>query len=152
MPLSRLARSSVATIPPSCPLSEAARLMTMLSVGALVIAESPKDEPVGIVTDRNLVKLIGEGLDPKLANVARFVGPPLATVPIGTPMKEVVRLMHAHGVRRLPIVDGEGQLTGIVSLDDVLLSLGEEMADVAGTIRKGLESEHRPPSAHERAL
>jgi hypothetical protein len=39
-----------------------------------------------------------------------------------------------------------------MSLDDILLTLGEEMADIAGSIRKEFESEHPTPSAHGRAL
>ncbi len=152
MSLSRLARGSVATIEPSCTVSEAARLMTMLSVGALVIADSPQAAPVGIITDRDLVKMIGEGLDPKVATVACFAGAPLRTVAVSAPTRQVVALMREHGVRRLPIVDDQDHLTGIVSLDDVLLTVGEEMADIAGTIRKEFESEHPTPSAHEGAL
>ena len=116
MPLSRLVRGSVATIEPDCTVAEAARLMTMLSVGALVIADSPQAVPVGIITDRDLVKLIGEGLDPKATSVASFVGTPLKTVAVHTPTRQAVALMCQHGVRRLPIVDDQGHLTGIVSL------------------------------------
>ena len=152
MSLSRLAHGSVATVAPSCTASEAARIMTMLSVGGLVIAESPQSPPVGIITDRDLVKMIGEGLDPKVATVASFARGPLQTVGIGTPMRRALALMRAHGVRRLPIVDERGHLAGIVSMDDVLLTLGEEMADVSAAIRKELENEHPRPSAHDRAL
>jgi CBS domain-containing protein len=152
MSLNSLARGSVATVEPGCTLREAARQMTMLSVGALVIADSPQAAPVGIITDRDLVKMIGEGLDPKVATVASFAGAPLKTVAVNAPTKQVAALMREHGVRRLPIVDDRGQLTGIVSLDDLLLTLGEEMADIAGAIRKEFESEHPTHSAHERSL
>jgi CBS domain-containing protein len=126
--------------------------MTMYSVGALLIADSPQAKPVGIITDRDLVKMIGEGLDPKVASVASFAGPQLATLTENASTRQAVALMREHGVRRLPIVDDQGHPTGIVSLDDVLLTLGEEMADIAGTIRKEFESEHPKPSAHDRAL
>jgi len=151
MSLSRLARGSVATVRPDCSLREAARNMSMLSVGALVIAESPKAEPIGIVTDRDLVRLIGEGCDPGEETVAAFTGSALRTVGTEASAREVVALMREHGVRRLPIVDDAGHLTGIVSLDDVLLMLGEEMADVAGTLRREFDREHPKASAHDRA-
>lgn len=152
MSLSRLARGSVATVKPTCTVGEAARHMTMLSVGALVIADSPKARPLGIITDRDLVKLIGEGLDPKVATVACFAGAPLETVGVGESTRQVIALMRKHGVRRLPVLDDQGQLAGIVSLDDVLLELGEEMAAVADAIRKEFEVERPTPSAHERSL
>jgi hypothetical protein len=50
----------------------------------------------------------------------------------------------------LPPLDGD--LSGIVSLDDILLTLGEEMANIAEAIRKEFDSEHPTPSAPERAL
>jgi CBS domain-containing protein len=151
MPLSRL-RGSVATAAPTCTLAEAARLMTMLSVGALVIADSPRGEPLGIVTDRDLVRKIGEGLDPRVATVDCFVGAALETLAVGQSPREAVALMRKRGVRRLPVVDERGHLAGIVSLDDILLTLGEELGDVAATIRKEFESEHPTASAHERSL
>jgi CBS domain-containing protein len=151
MSLSRF-RGPVATAKPTCTLHEAARLMTLFSVGALVIADSPRDKPLGIVTDRDLVRKIGEGLDPKVATVDCFVGAPLETLALGQPSKEAVALMRRRGVRRLPIVDERGQLAGIVSLDDILLTLGEQLGDIAAAIRKEFESEHPTASAHERAL
>jgi CBS domain-containing protein len=147
-----MARGSVAVIEPGCTVSEAARLMTLLSVGSLVIADSPQAAPIGIVTDRDLVKLIGEGLDPNVATVASFAGARLATVDVNAPTRQVVALMREHGVRRLPIVDDRGHLTGIVSLDDILVTLGEEMADIAGTIRREFQGEHPTASAHDRSL
>jgi len=105
MSLSKLAQGSVATILPSCTVSEAARQMTMFSVGALVLVESPDGAPVGIITDRDIVKMIGEGLDPKMATVAGSVGGPLKTVTANEPTNQVVAPMRQNGVRRLPIVD-----------------------------------------------
>ncbi|MBW2244346.1 MAG: CBS domain-containing protein [Deltaproteobacteria bacterium] len=86
-------------------MSEAARQMTMFSVGALVLVESPDGAPVGIITDRDIVKMIGEGLDPKMATVAGSVGGPLKTVTANEPTNQVVAPMRQNGVRRLPIVD-----------------------------------------------
>lgn len=151
MPLSRLARG-VATVKPDTALSEAARLMDLFSVGALVVADSPEGVPTGIVTDRDIVRLIGEGADPKTETVARFAGKALATIGVGEPTGKAVALMRERGVRRLPIVDERGHLAGIVSLDDVLLFLGEEMAEVAEILRREFAQEHPVPSAHERSL
>ncbi len=151
MPLSKL-HSSVATVRPNCSLSEAARLMSMLSVGALVVSETVDAKPVGIITDRDIVKMIGEGLDPKQATVASFPGSPLQTARPDQSTEEVLALMRHHGVRRLPIVDREEQILGIISLDDILLKLGPEMGHVAGAIKKEFEMEHPEPSARERTL
>lgn len=148
MSLSRLSRDRVATVAPGCTIAEAARRMTMLSVGALVIAHSPVAAPAGIVTDRDLVERIGEGADPKAETVARFAGRGVETVGVGEPTRRVLAAMREHGVRRMPIVDDPGRLAGMVSLDDVLLALGEEMADDSRAYpagrRDGLQADQRP--------
>lgn len=151
MPLSRLARG-VATVQPDTTLSEAARLMDTFSVGALVIADSPGGVPVGIVTDRDIVRRIGRGSDPTTETVACFAGKALETIGVDEPTRKAVAVMRKRGVRRIPIVDERGHLAGIVSLDDVLLMLSEEMADVAGILVREFAQEHPVPAAHERSL
>lgn len=153
MSLSRLGSKHVATVAPDCLVAEAARLMTMFSVGALVIAEDSHAKPQGIITDRDLVKMIGEGLDPKIATVACFAGSVVETAPVGSPIETLVEHMRKAGVRRLPLVDGDGRLVDLVSLDDLLVRMGSTMGQVAEAI--ALEFQHEnpvPASAHERTL
>jgi signal-transduction protein with cAMP-binding, CBS, and nucleotidyltransferase domain len=114
MTLAELARRPVRTVEPSCTLREAARLMIRYSVGALVITDSTGSNPTGIVTDRDLVVMISEGLDPEQATVDCLVKAPLTTIPVEASLREVTDLMHKHGVRRLPVVDSECELIGLV--------------------------------------
>lgn len=151
MSLDRLGPGAVATVRPDCLVVEAARLMTMYSIGALVIADSRYAKPRGIITDRDLVKMIGEGLDPKVTTVASFVGPPLETAPAEASTGELLAHMHKAGVRRLPLVDREGRLFDLVSLDDLLVRLGKQLGQVAETIEREFQQEHPVASAHERA-
>lgn len=150
MTLSRLARDAVATVEPHCTLAEAARQMVMFSVGALVIADDGSAPPRGIVTDRDLVKRIAEGADPARETVEAFAGP-VETLAADAGPREALARMRKRGVRRLPVVDAEGKLCGIVSLDDVLLEIGEQMADVAAMLRRQFGAEHPRAAAHERA-
>jgi CBS domain-containing protein len=144
MTLAELAHRPVRTVEAGCTLIEAARLMIRHSVGALVITDPSGTRPTGIVTDRDLVVMISEGLDPEGATVDCLVKAPLTTIPVDASLREVTDLMHKHGVRRLPVVDRKDQLIGLVSLDDVLVLLGRELADAAAAIEEGL--------SHERAL
>ncbi|MBP1686907.1 MAG: hypothetical protein H6Q33_3050 [Deltaproteobacteria bacterium] len=152
MSLTELTRAAVRTIQPSATVAEAARLMCEQSVGALVITDASEVTPLGIITDRDLVWMMAEGLDARRATVEQFARSPLQTVHVSDSLSEATKKMRASGVRRLPIVDQEGRLIGLVSLDDILVLLGRELADVAATITTELEHERRirPVPAGER--
>jgi CBS domain-containing protein len=143
MSLAELAQKSLYTVEPSEKIAKAARLMCDHSVGALVITDASGSTPLGVLTDRDIVWMIAEGLDPREAEVGQFVHSRLQTVPVSAGLSEVTRKMREHGVRRLPIVDQESRLIGLVSLDDVLVLLGRELADAAGAITGELGQERR---------
>lgn len=151
MTLNRLASSSVATIRPDCVLSEAARLMDMFSVGALLITETDDGAVKGIVTDRDLVRAIGQGAAPAKDTVARFAERKLETLRADGPsLRQVAEHMARSGVRRLPVVDEQGRAVGIVSLDDLLVELGEDLGNLAAAIKRGFSQEHPAPPGHDR--
>jgi CBS domain-containing protein len=141
MSLTQLTMVPVRTVQPSTTVAEAARVMCDHAVGALVITDASEVTPLGIITDRDLVWMIAEGLDPRHATIDQFMRSSLQTVRIGESLADAARKMREHGVRRLPIVDQDGRLVGIVSLDDVLRLLGRELADVAAAIGSELEHE-----------
>jgi CBS domain-containing protein len=144
MSLTKLTQKPVETITAAATVADAARLMCRSSVGALVITDDTELTPLGVITDRDLVWMVAEGLDPREAVVGQFVRERLHTVCVTESLSDVTAKMRTHGVRRLPIVDTEGRLLGIVSLDDVMVLLGKEMADAAAAIEAEVE--------HERAI
>jgi signal-transduction protein with cAMP-binding, CBS, and nucleotidyltransferase domain len=144
MLLTELAKRPLYTVEPSCTVMEAARQMLDHSVGALVITDAWDSTPLGIVTDRDLVMMIAEGLNPREATLASLACQELETVSIADDLHEVTEKMRKRGVRRLPILDIEKHLIGIVSVDDLLVHLGHEMSDIAA----GIETE----LAYERSL
>jgi len=75
----------------------------------------------------------------------------LQTVHVSDSLSDATKKMRESGVRRLPIVDQESRLLGIVSLDDILVLLGRELADVAATITSEFEHERRISAAHKPA-
>jgi CBS domain-containing protein len=149
MSLAQLTQVPVRTIQQSATVAEAARLMCEQSIGALVITDESGETPLGIITDRDLVWMIAEGLDAREATVNQFVRSALRTVHVSESLSDATKKMRDSGVRRLPIVDQEGRLLGIVSLDDVLVLLGRELADVAGAITLEFEHERRISAAHK---
>ena len=140
MSVEKLMQKSVCTVDRSTSLIDAAKQLMQHSVGALVITESTK--PVGIITDRDLVAMIAKGLDPEKTSVDWFSQPRLETVGIDDAIEVATKKMRESGVRRLPVLDADGRLAGLLSLDDVLVLLGRELSDVASAVETGLVQEH----------
>lgn len=113
---------------------DAAQLMRKHHVGDLVVVEE-KDgsrRPVGVVTDRDIVvEVVAAGVNPEALTVGDIMSPEVATVREGEGLFEALRYMRDKGVRRMPVVDREGALAGILTLDDLLELLAEEMAELA---------------------
>jgi predicted transcriptional regulator len=113
---------------------DAAKLMRSHHVGDLVVVEEKggRKHPVGIVTDRDIVvEVVAAGVDPESLKVGDIMGPEVATVRESEGLFEALRYMRDKGVRRMPVVDREGGLIGILTLDDVLSLLAEEMTELA---------------------
>lgn len=117
----------------------AAKLMRHYHVGSLVIVDdrAGKRIPVGIVTDRDIVVEVGATeLDPKVITIGDIMSPELITVPESQGVLETMEVMRLKGVRRLPVVDGDGGLAGIVTIDDLLGVLAEELTDLTRIISR----------------
>lgn len=115
-------------------LAEAAQLMRQHHVGNLVIVDqiNGKRMPVGIVTDRDMViEIIAQSLDLNEFSVGDIMGRQLVSVQEKEGVFETIRLMRSKGIRRLPVVDQEGALVGIISADDILDLLADEMSELA---------------------
>jgi len=121
-------------------VATAARLMRHHHVGTLVVVEEMnggKRVPVGIVTDRDVVvEVMATGLDPNAITVGDIMGPDLVTARESEGVLETMQIMRYKGVRRLPIVDKDGQLIGIVSFDDLLEVLAEEFGELSKIVAR----------------
>ena len=114
------------------PLVEAARLMREHHVGSLVVVVDRLSErvPVGIVTDRDItVGVIAKGLDPRPLTVGDVISEELLSVREQDSLADALRLMRSRGVRRLPVLTHSGALAGIVTIDDILELVAEELED-----------------------
>jgi len=118
----------------SVSMVDAAKLMRTHHVGDLVVVEEKagRKHPVGIVTDRDIVvEVVAAGVNPDTLKVGDIMGPEVATVRESEGLFEALRYMRNKGVRRMPVVDGSGVLVGILTLDDLLSLLAEEMTELA---------------------
>ena len=111
----------------------AARLMRRYRVGTLVIAAGKKGRriPEGIVTDRDIVVEVSAlDLDPNVLTVGDIASPDLVTVREDDDVLQTMEIMRAKGVRRLPVTSERGDLVGIVSIDDLLETMSEQMFEL----------------------
>jgi CBS domain-containing protein len=100
--------------------------MHQRTVGALVVVDQA-GAPIGIVTDRDLaVRVVAAGRDPYTTAVGDVMTPRPKTAAPSTPIESALSLMRAGGFRRLPIINDQGRLAGLVTLDDILMLLAEE--------------------------
>ena len=118
-------------------LSEAAYLMREHHVGSLVVVDpaAKGNVPVGIVTDRDIVvAVVAEGVDPRKITVGDVMPQRLVTVGEEDSVFDALRLMRGRGIRRMPVVAGDGTLAGIVTIDDVLEIVAEQLNDLVRAI------------------
>jgi CBS domain-containing protein len=102
----------------STQVAEAAKLMKSENVGSLPVTEG--DRLVGMVTDRDIVvRLVAEGKDVQSATVGEIASKDLVTVDPQQNLDEALRLMAQHQVRRLPVVEEDGRLVGILAQADI---------------------------------
>lgn len=134
MSAGELCNRRVAIAEKTLSVPDAARLMRRLHVGDLVVIEERdgRRQPVGIVTDRDIVvEVVAAGVNPEALTIGDIMGPELATVRENEELFETLRYMRDKGVRRMPVVDQVGGLVGILTLDDLLGLLAEEMTGLA---------------------
>jgi CBS domain-containing protein len=130
MSVGRICIREVDIIAPEESVQVAAGRMHSRQVGTLVVMNADRD-PVGIITDRDLtVRVLAEGRDAATTTVADVMRGPLKTVHEETPIEDALRIMRSGPFRRVPVVDGEGKLVGLLSLDDILELLAEEFASI----------------------
>lgn len=120
----------VVTIVPTAPVSEAAYLMMREEIGSLVVVDDQMF-PVGIVTDRDLlVSAIAEGKNPEEAIVEEVMTKNVVYVEEETNVLDILSTMSEYSIRRIPVTK-DGRLTGIVSVDDLIVVVATELVNLA---------------------
>lgn len=140
MPVESLA-VDVETARKDTPLRELARRMLDEELGDLVIAED--DRPVGIVTDRDIALAVAREHDLDALTATDVMTPDPVTIHRDATAVDLPATMAEGRVRRIPVVDDDGRLVGIATLDDVVATVGEMLKDVA-TVIEGQSREYEP--------
>ncbi|MBY0370603.1 CBS domain-containing protein [bacterium] len=126
MPLQNILKKSITYASPGDTVRYVAEMMSDEDVGAVVIVETGM--PRGIVTDRDIVlRCLAMRLDPDYTAVEEIMTTGVETVTINDGIFDVIKTMRLAEVRRVVIVDENQNAVGLLSLDDILDLLGEEM-------------------------
>jgi CBS domain-containing protein len=121
MTVDRIMTRHPACCTPDTAVRDVARMMRDHDCGEIPLVQNP-DEAVllGVVTDRDIVcRLIAAGENPLELTAQACMSYPVITVRTGTTLDDCCRLMEAHQIRRIPVVDGDGVICGIVSQADI---------------------------------
>jgi CBS domain-containing protein len=139
MNIGNIARRNVVTAAPSDTLSDVVKLMAHRHVGAVIIVKRTASRltPVGIVTDRDVVRALADKVADTFTLSAADVmtAEPLVLRETDSTADAISRL-RLRGVRRAPVLDAHGGLVGIVSVDDLLYEVGKDLAGLVGLIAK----------------
>lgn len=125
-------------------LVAAAQLMREDHVGSMVVVEEQNGtrQVRGILTDRDIVMaVVATGLHPEPLRVEDIMSDRLVTVNESDSLLELTRAMREHGVRRMPVVGLQDELMGIVTMDDVLKIMAQEMSLLVGSLSVGIQHE-----------
>lgn len=112
-------------VSPDTPVSEAARLMKTEDVGSLPVLEG--ERLTGVLTDRDIVvRAVAEEKDPRGMPVREVASSDLVTIGPDEDLSDALKLMATYQVRRLPVVDEEDRLVGVVAQADVAMEAKEK--------------------------
>jgi CBS domain-containing protein len=130
-------------------LGEAAQRMREHHVGCLVVVDDVPDgrQPVGLLTDRDIViAVLARDVDVRSLRVDDVMSASPVTAREGDSLLDSLAAMRRAGVRRLPVIDAQGHLQGLLTLDDVVEVIGEQMSVLAQVLVSARRREplHRP--------
>ena len=144
MTVSTICNPNVATVGAGEDVVEAAALMRKEHVGDLIVVErrGSANVPIGILTDRDIVVgVVAKRVSPDSVTVGDAMTRELLTVREDASLEFALREMRRHGVRRAPVVGANGDLVGVIALDDVIQHLAVQLSRLADVIRLEQDAE-----------
>jgi CBS domain-containing protein len=135
----------VKTAKESQTVKAAARIMTEKDIGSLVIVKGTEpDRPVGIITERDLVRVVGTADTSTLQMPLRdIMSKPVVTIEASSSIKDAIQSMELNNFRRLPVVDREKKMVGIVTDKDIFKVIMKSQALIT-SMSGSLSVEYRP--------
>jgi CBS domain-containing protein len=137
MTVDRIYRQEVEIAEPQERIREVVRRMRERRVGAVVVVDE-RNRPVGMLTDRDVaIRVVGEERDPAVTRVEDVMTHEPCVVTADMPIEAALALMggQARSCRRLPVIDLDGRLLGIVAVDDALARIARQLDAIDRIVR-----------------
>jgi CBS domain-containing protein len=144
MKVGEYCKRSVISIRTTADVAEAAKLMRDQHVGFLVVCKEGEsfDKPSGVLTDRDIVlQMTAKDVSPRAVRVEEVMTRQPLIANEADDLNEVLQGMRLAGVRRVPVVDARGMLTGIFAVDDAIDLVTGLLCEIAGSIKSELRQE-----------
>ena len=144
MKIGEICNRSVITTSKDASILEVAQEMRTHHIGDVIVTERADgaEKPIGIMTDRDIViELLAEEIALDTVDVGDVMSTTLVTAPHDADLFETIRFMGIKGVRRIPVLDDDGGLYGILSVDDMLSVLTKELSFIAEISGRQIERE-----------
>jgi len=142
MSIGKFCEHNVVIAPKDMAVHEAAKLMKRYNIGDIVVVDNEDRDagPVGILTDRDIaMKIVANELDANKISIGDAMSQNLLTLNDQQGIQEAIDMMSAKGVRRAPVIDNHHKIVGIVSIDDLLILIADEMSSLAKLVRKQVD-------------
>ncbi len=137
MRIAEICTRHVVAVEADASVREAAGVMRKQHVGSLVVTQQPDGEriPIGFVTDRDIVLgVVAAGIDADALAVADIMSGDVATCTESEDIFDAIQTMRSRGIRRLPVLNGNGGLAGMVSADDIYSALSTHMHELTAAL------------------
>jgi len=144
MPIGEICIRDVVILKPKDSIIDAAKLMRRYHVGDVVVVDDQdgKAQPIGILTDRDIVvELIAQEVPLNSVLVEDVMSRELLVVQENRGILDSVQCMRTKGVRRIVVVNDHGSLVGVISIDDLLELISQEMLDLMKVVTRQQERE-----------
>ncbi len=148
IPVSNVMTRTVITAKESHTVKAGARLMAENGIGSLVVVQADDDGvPVGIITEKDVVKLVATPQDLSVLSLRQVMKKPVITVDLAASIKDAILVMQAKNIRRLPVVE-KGRMVGILTEKDIFRAIVKNQALLTDLISDDILLKYRP--AYER--
>lgn len=132
----QLMSTDVITCQRDTPIRTIVAMMGEEDVGTVVAVDEDENRPIGILTDRKIALTLEETPDIANQEAEKLLDGDLVTGNTEMTIVDIIERMKDAEIRRLPIVDEDGSLQGVVSLDDVLIHLGDSLDSIGELIEE----------------